>query len=56
MFIVNADDMYGPITQIRQAGKATKKIPWSAFHLTSLDWERVRLCAEILAVSAGMNL
>ena len=35
---------------IRKNGKITKKIPWSAFHLEKEDWDRVKLCVEILKV------
>ena len=41
LFIQTADLLYGPITTIRQNGRITKKIPWTAFTLTDSDWERV---------------
>ena len=49
-FTATADAKFGPITTIRQNGKVTKKIPWSAFRLEKEDWDRVKLCVEILEV------
>ncbi len=50
-FVATADLKFGPITQIRKNGKVVKKIPWAAFQLSEADWERVKLCSDILAVS-----
>lgn len=50
VFISTADLKFGPITIICRPGQPTKKIPWTAFQLSNADWERVRLCADILAV------
>lgn len=47
-FIKNADERFGPITIIRKEGKIVKKIPWTAFDLTTDDWNRIEACAEIL--------
>ncbi|RDX49552.1 hypothetical protein OH76DRAFT_1350567, partial [Lentinus brumalis] len=48
-FINTADLKFGPITVIRRPGQPIKKIPWTAFQLSEADWERVRLCCDILA-------
>ncbi|KAI1795273.1 ribonuclease H-like domain-containing protein, partial [Ganoderma leucocontextum] len=47
-FVATADAKFGPITTIRKNGKVTKKIPWSVFRLEKEDWDRVKLCVEIL--------
>ncbi|RDX52411.1 hypothetical protein OH76DRAFT_1316067, partial [Lentinus brumalis] len=47
-FLDVADRRFGPITTIRRDGKIVKKIPWSAFRLDDDDWERVKLCTELL--------
>ncbi|RDX47041.1 hypothetical protein OH76DRAFT_1355096, partial [Lentinus brumalis] len=49
VFVSTADLKFGPITTIRRPGQPIKKIPWTAFQLSNADWERVRLCADILA-------
>lgn len=49
-FVATADAKFGPITTIRKNGKIIKKIPWSAFRLEKEDWDRVKLCVEILEV------
>ncbi len=50
--MATADMKFGPITAIHECGKVAKKIPWSAFQLSSADWQRVKLCADILSVSS----
>jgi hypothetical protein len=47
------DSLYGPITTIRQNGRIAKKIPWTAFTLTDMDWERVKDARDILKVGHG---
>ncbi|RPD73175.1 hypothetical protein L226DRAFT_438021, partial [Lentinus tigrinus ALCF2SS1-7] len=47
-FIDNADRRFGPITTVRKNGKIEKKIPWTAFRLNKSDWDRVKLCADLL--------
>ena len=37
---------------MRREGQRTKVIYWSAFQLTSDDWKRVQLCADVLEVRA----
>ncbi|KAG1719713.1 hypothetical protein EDB19DRAFT_1647826, partial [Suillus lakei] len=41
LFVSSADELFGPITSIRRHGRVTKHIPWTAFALKTLDWERV---------------
>ena len=53
LFIQMADLLYGPITTIRQNGRISKKIPWSAFTLMDRDWERVKDLRDILKVGHG---
>ncbi|GLB43837.1 hypothetical protein LshimejAT787_1500210 [Lyophyllum shimeji] len=55
LFISTADQLYGPITTIRQNGMILKKIPWSAFALTPSDWERVAEAQDILADSDSIQ-
>jgi hypothetical protein len=50
LFLQTGDSLYGPITTIRQNGRITKKIPWSAFKLTDKDWKRVKDARDILKV------
>jgi hypothetical protein len=50
LFVASADQLYGPITIIRQDGLIIKKIPWSAFRLLENDWKRVADAQAILAV------
>lgn len=50
LFIQMGDSLYSPITTIRQNGRITKKIPWTAFTLTDMDWERVKDARDILKV------
>lgn len=51
LFLQTGDSLYGPITTIRQNGRITKKIRWSAFTLTDRDWERVTDARDILKVN-----
>ncbi|KAL1948836.1 hypothetical protein VTO73DRAFT_10642 [Trametes versicolor] len=48
-FVATVEGKFGPITEIRKNGKVAKRIPWLAFCLEEADWQRVRLCADILA-------
>ncbi|RDX49213.1 hypothetical protein OH76DRAFT_1303074, partial [Lentinus brumalis] len=48
VFVSTADLRFGPITMIRRRGQPIKKIPWTAFQLSDADWEKVRLCGDIL--------
>ena len=43
--------MYGPITSLRRDNRLMKHIPWTAFKMTDLDWDRVVDVRDILAVS-----
>ncbi|TFK64505.1 hypothetical protein BDN72DRAFT_774502, partial [Pluteus cervinus] len=47
-FLGSADELFGPITTVRQDGRIIKKIPWTAFQLNDEDWERVKDVVEIL--------
>ena len=42
LFLALADALFGPITTIHANGQVTKKISWSAFHLSDEDWQCVR--------------
>jgi hypothetical protein len=55
LFISSADQLYGPITTLRREGRVIKHIPWMAFALDTLDWDRVLRAQEILSVSTLMN-
>ncbi|KAF8971662.1 hypothetical protein BDZ97DRAFT_1650536 [Flammula alnicola] len=48
LFVTSADEMYGPITTLRRAGRLVKHIPWSAFKMTDQDWARVIDARDIL--------
>ena len=50
LFVTSADQLYGPITTVRSNGNILKRIPWSAFKLSSRDWSRVVDARDILAV------
>ncbi|KAM6492375.1 hypothetical protein JOM56_012100, partial [Amanita muscaria] len=50
-FLASADQLYGPITTLRQDGHAIKSIPWKAFILSNEDWKRVDLLINILSDS-----
>ncbi len=52
MFLNIVDHQFSPITTLHKNGKIVKKIPWSAFRLSNADWQRVKLCTELLDVSA----
>lgn len=54
--IAAADELFGPITVIRQQGSVEKKIPWSAFQLLESDWARVSDVKEILEVCYSLCL
>ncbi|KAF8074785.1 hypothetical protein FPV67DRAFT_1390698, partial [Lyophyllum atratum] len=54
-FVAGADHIYGPVTTIRCNGKIAKKIPWSAFALSTDDWQRVIEAREILADSNSVQ-
>jgi hypothetical protein len=41
LFIAAADELFGPITILCHDGQVFKKILWSAFKITELDWVRV---------------
>ena len=49
--MTSADQMYGPITSLRRDNRLMKHIPWTAFKMTDLDWDRVVDVRDILAVS-----
>lgn len=51
LFIVTADQWYGPITTICCDGHVLKHIPWTVFTLMETDWAWVKEVAEILADS-----
>lgn len=51
LFILSANQLYGPITTLRQNGHVIKKIPWTVFTLSDSDWARVLDARAILAVS-----
>jgi hypothetical protein len=48
LFIAAADELYGPITVLRRDGQVVKKIPWSAFRISEMDWTRVLDATSIL--------
>ncbi|RDB16020.1 hypothetical protein Hypma_003461 [Hypsizygus marmoreus] len=48
LFMSTADELYGPITTLRQNGCVVKHIPWSAFKLSDTDWDRVLDASKIL--------
>jgi hypothetical protein len=56
IFINCADQLFGPITTIRQDGRLIKQIPWTAFSLSADDWRRVADARDILAVRTGSFL
>jgi hypothetical protein len=49
-FLSSADQLYGHITTLRHNGQVAKKIPWSAFALSDIDWSCVIDAKMILAV------
>ncbi|KAH9012214.1 hypothetical protein EDB83DRAFT_2321965 [Lactarius deliciosus] len=51
LFIVTANQRYGPITTICHDGSVTKHIPWTAFHMSEEDWAWVKEVAKILATA-----
>jgi hypothetical protein len=56
LFIASADELYGPITVLRCDGRITKKIPWSAFKISDVDWARVLTAKSILEVHSPLYL
>ncbi|KAH9024998.1 hypothetical protein EDB83DRAFT_2230815 [Lactarius deliciosus] len=48
LFVAAADELFGPITVLRRDGQVFKKIPWSAFKITEMDWVRVLDAKSIL--------
>ncbi|KAM6491699.1 hypothetical protein JOM56_012861 [Amanita muscaria] len=52
LFLASADQLYGPITTLRQDGHAIKSIPWKAFILSDDDWKRADLLINILSPSS----
>ncbi|KAN0081296.1 hypothetical protein V8E55_008920 [Tylopilus felleus] len=48
MFINSADELYGPITTVRNNGRA-KRIPWTNFTLLTRDWERVHDTRSVIS-------
>ncbi|RPD57654.1 hypothetical protein L226DRAFT_441361, partial [Lentinus tigrinus ALCF2SS1-7] len=49
-FVSTADLMFGPITWLKgQNGGKTKNIRWTAFQLDKSNWDKIKLCANILA-------
>ena len=55
LFILSADQLYGPITTLRRDGRLFKKLPWTAFSLSDGDWARVLDAKAILAVSVHLS-
>ncbi|RPD78605.1 hypothetical protein L226DRAFT_457374 [Lentinus tigrinus ALCF2SS1-7] len=48
-FVSTADLKFGPITRLKgQNGVRAKHIRWTAFQLDKSDWDKVKLCADIL--------
>lgn len=56
MFVAAADELYGPMTIVRREGRVIKKIPWSAFKISEVDWMRVLDAKSILAVCSSFYL
>jgi hypothetical protein len=48
LFIAAANVLFGPITVLRCDGRVFKKIPWSAFRISEMDWVRVLNAKSIL--------
>ncbi|KAG6914572.1 hypothetical protein DXG01_016564 [Tephrocybe rancida] len=51
LFVVQADQLYGPIMTQHINGRITKKIPWTDFSLNNANWEHVKDAMDILADS-----
>ncbi|KAG6904650.1 hypothetical protein DXG01_008378, partial [Tephrocybe rancida] len=51
LFVVHADQLYGPITTQQTNGHITKKIPWTDFSLNDADWALVEDAKAMLADS-----
>jgi hypothetical protein len=56
LFIASADELYRPITILHCDGQIIKKIPWSAFKISNLDWARVLTAKSILEVHSLLYL
>ncbi|RDX42607.1 hypothetical protein OH76DRAFT_1298102, partial [Lentinus brumalis] len=49
-FIATTDLKFGPISRLQgKNGEKPRIIKWTAFQLDDTDWEKVQLCADILA-------
>ncbi|KAG6906426.1 hypothetical protein DXG01_014018 [Tephrocybe rancida] len=48
LFVIQADQLYGPIMTQRTNGRVTKKIPWTDFILNDSDWKRVEEAKTIM--------
>ncbi|KAG6913519.1 hypothetical protein DXG01_006208 [Tephrocybe rancida] len=51
LFIIQADQLYGPITIQCVNSRIAKKIPWTDFLLNNANWEHVKDAMDILADS-----
>ncbi|KAG6905528.1 hypothetical protein DXG01_002232 [Tephrocybe rancida] len=51
LFVMHADQLYGPITMHHTNRKIMKKIPWTDFALNNTNWVCVRDAKDILADS-----
>ncbi|KAG6904864.1 hypothetical protein DXG01_006651, partial [Tephrocybe rancida] len=49
LFVVQADQLYGPITTQQTNGRVTRKIPCTDFALNNADWKRVEEAKTIIA-------
>ena len=55
LFLASANALFGLITTVHTNGQIVKKIPWTAFWMCRLDWERVKDVKDILTVSWHMT-
>jgi len=55
LFIAAADELYEPITVLRRDRRIVKKIPWSAFKISEVDWIRVLDAKSILEVRSSSS-
>ncbi|KIK76895.1 hypothetical protein PAXRUDRAFT_109980, partial [Paxillus rubicundulus Ve08.2h10] len=55
LFISSVNKLYGPITTIRHDRHIHKHIPWTAFVLKPLDWERVNDTKVVISVGHTMS-
>ncbi|KAH9036504.1 hypothetical protein EDB85DRAFT_1852371, partial [Lactarius pseudohatsudake] len=51
-FISSADQLYGPIMTLQHDSHVIKKVPWSVFALSDMDWARV---VDVKAILADSN-